>query len=183
MSSDPIKILSKWDHVLCTSNQMEITESDTDSFFCHKETSSKKWPIYLDVIRFWSCTYKGRTLVIYHPALNHRIQSQVCTCFFLNSYSLISFYFNISFNFCIFSLEIVEPAYENKINHLRKMVGIEKAENRRFYLFFSRALAEFFENGKICGQAAYVFNLQQRQTPSFFILSPDCPQEFRSIPR
>ena len=49
--------------------------------------------------------------------------------------------------------------------------------------FFSRALAEFFENGKICGQAAYVFNLQQRQTPSFFILSPDCPQEFRSIPR
>lgn len=60
ISSEPIKILSKWDQVLCTSNQMEITESDTDSFFCHKETSSKKCPMYLDVMRFWSCTWKKR---------------------------------------------------------------------------------------------------------------------------
>ena len=64
ISSEPMKILSKWDQVLCTSNQIEITESDTDSFFCHKETSSKKCPMYLDVIRFWSCTWEKEILIL-----------------------------------------------------------------------------------------------------------------------
>ena len=57
ISSDPMKMLSRWDHVLCTSNQMVMTESAVESFFCHPETSSRKWAMYLDVIKFCSWTW------------------------------------------------------------------------------------------------------------------------------
>ena len=60
MSSDPIKILSKCDQVLCTSSQIPMTESAVDNFFCQEETSSRKCAIYFDVIRFcsWTCVQK-----------------------------------------------------------------------------------------------------------------------------
>ena len=57
ISSDPMKILSKCDHVRCTSNQMVMTWSAVDSFFCHVDTSSKKCAMNLDVNMFWSCTW------------------------------------------------------------------------------------------------------------------------------
>lgn len=54
ISSEPMKIDSRWDHVLCTSNHMVITWSAVDSFFCHVDTSSRKWAMYLEVSMFWS---------------------------------------------------------------------------------------------------------------------------------
>ena len=65
MSSEPMKILSKWDQVRWTSNQMVMTESVVDSFFCQPDTSSKKWAMCLEVIRFCSWTLdRGRKEII-----------------------------------------------------------------------------------------------------------------------
>ena len=64
MSSEPIKMLSRWVHVRCTSNQMEMTASATDSLFCHEDTSSRKWATYLDDIRFCSCTWLSSSISI-----------------------------------------------------------------------------------------------------------------------
>ena len=56
MSSDPIKMASRYDHVRCTSNQMAMTWSAVESFCCHDDTWWRKCAMYLDVIRFCSCT-------------------------------------------------------------------------------------------------------------------------------
>lgn len=56
ISSEPMKILSRWDQVLCTSIQIPITWSAVDNFFCHVDTSCRKWAMYLDVNMFCSCT-------------------------------------------------------------------------------------------------------------------------------
>lgn len=64
MSSEPIKMLSRWVHVRCTSNQMEMTVSTTDSLFCHEDTSSRKWATYLDDMRFCSCTWLSSSISI-----------------------------------------------------------------------------------------------------------------------
>lgn len=42
ISSDPMKMDSKWDHACWTSNQITMTESVVESFFCHSDTCSKK---------------------------------------------------------------------------------------------------------------------------------------------
>ena len=52
MSSEPMKMDSRWDQVRWTSNQSEITVSTTESFFCQEEISSRKNPMYLEVIMF-----------------------------------------------------------------------------------------------------------------------------------
>lgn len=52
ISSEPMKMLSRWLQVLWTSNQMEMTESAVDSFCCQLVTSFRKWDRYLDIIRF-----------------------------------------------------------------------------------------------------------------------------------
>ena len=41
MSSEPMKMLSRWLQVLWTSNQTEMTESAVDSFCCQLVTSFK----------------------------------------------------------------------------------------------------------------------------------------------
>ena len=56
ISSELIKIDSRWVQVRCTSNQIVMTWSATDSFCCQADTSFKKWAMNFDVMRFWSCT-------------------------------------------------------------------------------------------------------------------------------
>lgn len=56
ISSEPMKILSRWDHVLCTSIQIWITWSAVDSFFCQDDTSCKKWAMNFEDNMFCSCT-------------------------------------------------------------------------------------------------------------------------------
>jgi len=57
MSSEPMKMLSRCDHVRWTSIQIVMTMSAVDSFFCHPETSSRKYAMNLDVSMFWSWTW------------------------------------------------------------------------------------------------------------------------------
>lgn len=54
MSSEPMKMLSRCDQVRCTSIQIVITMSAVESFFCHDDTSSRKYAMNLDVSMFCS---------------------------------------------------------------------------------------------------------------------------------
>lgn len=72
ISSEPMKILSRWVHVRCTSNQMEMTESATDSLLCHDDTSSRKWAMYLDDMRFCSCTWLSSSVSISSSSVRSR---------------------------------------------------------------------------------------------------------------
>lgn len=64
MSSEPMKMLSRCVHVRWTSNQMEMTASATDSLPCHEDTSSRKWAMCLEVMRFCSCTWLSSSVSI-----------------------------------------------------------------------------------------------------------------------
>ena len=72
ISSEPMKMLSRWVHVRCTSNQMEMTESATDSLLCHDDTSSRKWAMYLDDMRFCSCTWLSSSVSISSSSVRSR---------------------------------------------------------------------------------------------------------------
>ena len=52
MSSEPMKMLSRCDQVRWTSIQIVMTMSAVDSFFCHVDTSSRKYAINFDVSMF-----------------------------------------------------------------------------------------------------------------------------------
>lgn len=65
ISSELMKIDSRWVHVRWTSNHMVITWSAWHNFVCHAETSSRKCAMNFDVIRFCSCTYNTTILLMF----------------------------------------------------------------------------------------------------------------------
>ena len=72
MSAEPMKMLSRWVNVHCTSNQMKMTESATDSLLCHDDTSSRKCPMYLDVMRFCSWTWLSSSVSMTSSSVRSR---------------------------------------------------------------------------------------------------------------
>lgn len=72
MSSEPMKMLSRWVHVRWTSSQMEMTESATDSLLCHDDTSSMKWAMCLDDMRLCSWTWLSSSVSISSSSVRRR---------------------------------------------------------------------------------------------------------------